>query len=664
MPDDGLSACARDRKRREGALPYWRPLWESRTEERGFLDGDRYENWNELHNKDRRRQQFRGPEIAENNDWLVAQATAVPRNIEALPVDAITDPDDGEIAVSILEWELNNPLKGFDEVDEEVTQDAVDCRSGCAMLHWDPDLGPYGELYWAWKDSNLVMFEPGFTDPHHPKCGWLEVDVRMLISDVEKMGRLKGKARWYVPEDLKADAYAQGHPGESNGSTWNRGIDEIGARQLLGVPGEPTDDEHMWVSFCFYKNDASTYRREKASREIPEGERYLACDETDCPYRSDTQDELIRDEKMQPGETLPDELEPCPLCGGHISRRDIYSDEEEVLYYAKGRRLLIRPLLQMLPEDEPFYDGDWPVPKARSFPVYWLTRRLRPGRPMADSDTTRHWDPQLASDQLLTMAFDRIMRHQNYYGIPGTGITAVGTGERFEFRDDQYNVYVYDPADASHPEPEIKITQGAALDSAWPGYWQSVQQVLLGHRAKVDFGLTPERSKNIAAETIQTIERQGNIPLEHFLRRKFRALGKAFGVMWDYMRHVYTPARLARLQIGGESIVSKLRGDELPNYDFQISVNPPFSGIDKARSEAFTGLLRIAREAPEYLEVFAKINNYPPSIVREFQRVTRQQRQAAEQTAPAEPGGNELPPALMERLAPSIAGAGNGFGTQ
>ena len=655
-PDDNLGICHDVRKLREGALPYWQPLWTARMEERDFLDGDRYADEDDVYNKDRRRVQFRGQEISNVNRHKAAQATATPRSIEALPVDQNTDADDSEIAVSVLEWELSHPQKGFDDVLDEVVQDAVDCRAGAAILDYDPELGKWGETYWRYKDMNLLMWEPGFSDPHHLKCGWLQEVRRMHMDELQAMKKLKGKAKWYVPDSLMAD-------GQMTSFNQGAGYPDISplrrsgtSGSLLGVPDPPVDDEHVWVLFCWYKNDTSTYKKESDNSVIPDGQRYFAC--MACGYRSPTQDELIQTETV-PGDFELPESEQCPQCGQLAERMDVRTKEEDVLAYPKGRRLVIMPLLQQLPDDEPFYDGGWPVPTARSFPLLYITAYVKPGRPMGDSDTTRNWDAQLASDQLMTMAFDRIMRHQNYYVLPRKGVYDV-SGNRFEYRDDQFNVMYVDQSDVNIATMMPTMVDGSALDPAWTGYWSAVQNKLLSHQGITDLGLTPDSSKAIAASTVAQLNQMGEIPVEHFKRRKNRALGKAYGVHWDYIRYTYPAERLARLQIEDEFVIDRLRGDDLPNFDFRVAESPEFTGLEKARSEAFTALQGAILQAMQTgsdpnvaVDLFVEINKLPPSIGRKAKKMI-----PAPPPIPGLPpamGGGAPPPELPADLSPMLA---------
>lgn len=655
MDDSDLGICQQIRNLREGALPYWRPLYEARDQERQFLDGDRYENEDNLYNRDRRRQQFRGQEITNVNRHKSAQATATPRSIQARPVGRGSDADDAEIAVSILQWELGHPQKGFDDTLEEVIQDAIDCRAGAAMLDFDPTMGEFGETFWRWKDANLVMWEPGFADPHHLQCRWMQEARRMHIDDIKAMGKLKGKAKWYGTDKVVPDGdMTQRRQGATNPDGSPRLEGGLSGDNLLGVPGRPVDKNHVWVLFCWYKNDPSTYSRQSADEEIPPGQRYMGCNDPACMYRSKTQDELIAAGKLPRGGSLPADVpEPCPVCGtGKLERRDVRAKVQDVLTYPKGRRLVIMPLFQTLPDDTPFYDGAWPIPSARSFPILWITAYVKPGRPMGDSDTTRNWDAQQASDQLMTMAFDRIMRHQQYYALPRTGVYD-HAGNRFEFRDDQYNVMFIDYSNTNVTPPNVQVIEGSALDSAWPGYWNAVQNVLLAHQGIADLGLTPDTSKNIAVGTVERLNQMGEIPVAHFIRRMNRALAKGYGVHWDYIRHTYTPARLARLEIDDEYVIDTLKGDDLANFDFIILETPPFSGLEKERAEAAQVLINMATTQPQWLDVFAEVNKLPPSIVRLVKRKLKEMEMAG-QPAPAAPGAG-APGALP--AAPPPGGA-------
>jgi hypothetical protein len=141
-------------------------------------------------------------------------------------------------------------------------------------------------------------------------------------------------------------------------------------------------------------------------------------------------------------------------------------------------------------------------------------------------------------------------------------------------------------------------------------------------------GLTPESSKNIPATSIMQMNQVGEIPIAHLKRRYHRALGKGDGVLWDYIRETYPVKRLARLRMGdGTDQVQSVSGDQLPNFDFVISDSPDFSGLEKTKSEALDRLISVP---PEWQEVYAQVNNLPPSILR---KVQKKQAELAQQQA-------------------------------
>jgi hypothetical protein len=294
------------------------------------------------------------------------------------------------------------------------------------------------------------------------------------------------------------------------------------------------------------------------------------------------------------------------------------------------------------PEDKPLVDGNWPIPGARSFPGLFLTAYSKPGRVVGPSDTYLMWDQQLASDQLRTAALQRVLEHRNYWVLPRNGIVDY-RGQRFMFRDDQFNVMFRDAAKGEMGDLNVQPINATGLDPQWSTAFGAVQQALTQYRGVADIGLTPDNSKNIAASTVEQLTAQGEIPVEHFNRRKNRALGKFYGVVWDYVRATYTPQRLARLNIEGTEILAQIEGDDLPNYDFVISDTPPFTGIEKQKADAAQQLLQMAKQLPPaMLEIYAEATSIPASITRKILKAMEEM--AAQQAAMGPPMDEGIPP--------------------
>lgn len=599
-------------KLHERGARYWSDIHESIREERAFYEGQHYAEDVEPLDKNAQSMRFVGPELFSLVRHKHGQLMAEAHLLEARPVDRVSDPQDAEIAVQLVEWETTNPQKGFQECEELMALAALAARVGLVWIDYDPDEGPWGEVMFRPGDSTRFMMEPGFHDPHDIKCGWIVEESDWPIESVLAIPGLKSGVR----EKLQPET---NNPAQSISDRQSRGTQETGEDLAEGV---------VRVRRWMFKNDRTVKERRKTGTftTFADADRYMVCGDPStetvgCGWRSEGD-----------GTGLP-ESGACPECGGVTTRIDGREEVEDVLVYPRGRRMVLEAPNQNLL----LYDGKWPV-AARSFPVYYLSAYLSadPSRPTGPSDTAVYWTQQAASDFLMTKGFRALAEHQRYFALPRVGVTDY-RGKRFEFRDDQYNVMYWDETQFGGP-PTIQALEGSSLDNALPGYWNMVQSVFKSNQGTTDLGLTPDSSKDIPATSILQMTQQGEIPIEHLKRRRRRAIGKGHGVLWDYIRNTYPAARLARLRMDdGTDAVLSLRGDELPNFDFVIADRPPFTGLEKAKSEALDKLIMVP---PEWLEIYAEVNNLPQSIVRKVQK--KREELMAEQpmlgAAPGQPG--------------------------
>lgn len=611
----------------EKNIGFWRAKREAMQQLADFLEGDRYESDTGAFNKDRRQLQIRGQEISDTHRQLVAEATAKPRSIEPRPIDTADDPDMAEVASSLVEHELGQPYKGFEDLYEEALLSAREARLGVVWMDWEPDDGLDGELYFRVVPRNRIMWDPNYRDPHHPRCGWLIEERRESLDWIK--ANFKG-ADWVVSDKAATGATGEVKPG-------------VPLMRGNSTAAPVYDDDLATLWFCWYKRDYSTKTREQNDSYQPiedPGQRYMACQglitpdgvTPGCGFRTPSQAELIESGKIQT--ELPEVLEAgCEQCGGNLARVDARSTAEEVFAYPRGKRLcVVAPYAPAPDAEKPLYNGKWPVPAARSFPGLFLTAYVRTGDPVPPCDTDLMWDQQVAADQLRTAAVDRVLEHRNYWIMPRTGMVDF-RGQRFEFRDDQFNVMFRDGSTNSMGPQAVELKNGTGLDPAFNVAFGVVQQALTSYRGIDDLGITEENSKNIAASTVAQLDKMKSKATEHFNRRKNRALGKFYGVVWDYIRALYTPGKLARLRLGDVDLIARLEGDDLPNYDFWIEDTPAWTGVEKAKAEAGNALLAIAETKPYLLEIYAEINEFPRSVVRKIQRKLPEIMAAAQQFA-------------------------------
>lgn len=644
--DKDLTPAARVRRWFERNIGRFQPYRDAITREENFLEGDRYELDNGSEERDRRLTQIRGQEIQDTVRDFAAEATAKPRSVEARPIDTDTDADIAEVEVALVDQELKNPWKGFETRYYECVLDSRERRMGILWADWEPELGAYGEITYRTIDPRRSLWSAGY-DPHHPMCDVFLEQRRCPVKWVHE--NYPNTKDWLTADHASLD---------TSGRRMQEHVPIIrGADGHTMLPVGNPDDDSVELWFCWYKNEGATkYRATGKDLLLKPEQRYMAC-ENGCGYRSDTQGQL----QQQTGSEgtpklvgdLPQQADGCPQCAeqgipGTLTRIDTRAEKEAVLAYSRGKRLTIIAPFCAAPDDAPIYDGKWPIPSCRSFPALFLWAYLSPRKPMGKSDVTLMWDQQVASDNLATIALQRVFEHRNYWVLPAAGINDFN-GQRFNFRDDQRNVMYRDATKGEFGPLDVEVKNGSGLDDAgWNLAWSAVQEKLTRYRGVTDFGITPDNSRNIPVGTVQALEKQGKIPVEEYNRRKNQELSKFYGVLSDMIHATYTPQRLTRLNIDGIDLVVNMWGQDMPNFDFVIEETPDFTGLDKARAEAFTQLLGVIPQAAQLglppdrlMELFAEMNNLPRSVVRKLVKELEAAQQAQQQMpTPMAPGGS------------------------
>jgi hypothetical protein len=453
--------------------------------------------------------------------------------------------------------------------------------------------------------------------PHEPGCERLLRRYRMDLD----LARAKYKAPWLQADKLQIQG----------GSQWDHQTQTSFFERGTYLP-QAVDDNKVTLWECWYKNDPTKKQVEVAYDELAPGDRYMACQgdpamgTPPCGYRTPTQDTLAAEGKPQ---ELPAKLpNECPDCGGNLQRIDAKQVTEEQAAYRKGKRLVVfAPYCANPKGDTPLYDGEWPIPDARSFPLFLVTAYTKGGRPAGPCDTDLMWDQQLAADELRTTAVRQVLAHRTYWKMSEVGIHD-HKRRRFEFRDDQRNVmFINNSLAAKFGPPVIEPVKSTGVDPNFMVAFGPINTALTQFTGKTDLGPIDTTSTKPSGVAIAQLNQIGNVPVEHFKRRLHRALGMFYGVVWDYIRACFTSARLARLRLDDVDLVVGLQGDDLPDFDFIISDTPEYTGLEKARGDAAQSIVGIVTNpvtAP-YLQPIAKLQGFPPSVVREFEKVQQQQ---------------------------------------
>lgn len=620
-PDKDKSEAQKVRDLWQRAIHYWQPYRDARAQERRFLSGDRYEEDEGPYNRDRRRIQIRGQEIQDTCRHVVAKLTEKQRSVEARAQDKIDDADVGEVAASLVSWDLDDPQKGFNRHRYAALMDACEARAGIVWMDWipagTPGVSPWGDTMYSYGDLSRFMWEPGF-HPHDYLCGWM---IREYRDYPERLNRRYG-VDW-----IQADGdVAKQQSNRSN-------LPVVRAVDGLRLPDVGTyDDRKATIWECWYKNDITPgqYGDAQDTKALPKEDRFMVCEQ--CGYKTPTQGQLRTEDKVQ--EELPDILEGgCTTCGGTLERIDAIDEGPQLRAFKNGKRLVAIAPFCTSPEDAPAYDGPWPISSARSFPMYFTALAVKPGAPMGNSFTSIMWDPQLASDELQTQAVQRVLEHRNYWEMPLDGIYNYRR-ERFGFRDDDFNVMYKDHSQQF--QGEVTLHQGVGLDYAgFNSVYNAIQGTLTRYRPVADFGPAEANTRDIAVGTTQALVKEAETQTADFRRRDNLELGMFYGIVYDYQRATLSPERVVRLRFDGLDLITNLDGDAMPGFDFVIDESPEFTGLDQNRASAAQMLISVAQDPMQkpFMDIIAEVNQFPPSIVRRVQKRVEQMEEDARKAA-------------------------------
>jgi hypothetical protein len=579
-------------------LAYWQRTHEGVTEDLLFWGGQHYLDEEDLRERDRSRLKIVGQETFNVIRHKSAQVGGSPTTIDGIIKEAGVDPVMGEIGIALVNNEVSDPEKLFDDYCDILLTGAIAAGYWMIGIDYEPTLD---EIVFRPLDPRNYMWEPGFHNPHDLMCGHTVEERRMSTSLVKKMGEHGWDKK--LCGEIKPDADVR---------PATRGSDQQ-------FPASSGNDDKATVRIWLFKNDNTYDEKEQPNtyHDIDPEEWHMAC--AQCGWRGEPGD----------GEELP-ETDICPECQGPAERIEAKSNMEVRARYKNGRRMVIEAPGQGF--DKPLYDGEWPL-YARSFPIGFLSNYLHPSKPIGPSDTSLNWTSQLGSDLLMSMAFQRVSEFRNYYLMPAVGVEDY-KGDRFEFREDQFNTMFY--KDELNPAA-VQVLNGSSLDPAWNIYWQATQTVLKSVQGISDLGLTPASSKDIAASTVSQLTVQGEIPVEHLKRRWHREKARIFGIIYDMLRQVLTPDKLSTLRIDGiEDFVTGLSGDDLPDMDFVLMDAGPMGAIEKTRAEGTMLLVTAAQQNPAWIDFIAQANRIPPSVLR---KVKKKMEELAAQQSAAQMGG-------------------------
>ena len=253
---------------------HWKPIHDAVTKRVEFLlDGKHYEDDDsDEYSMSSRSVRWVGQETRHVYRHIRG-VVARPAQRIARPVDNEGDAELGEVAVSLLEAETENPAKEFEDAMEDVIGCAGAANYGVAWLDFLPNEGAWGEIIATCDDPRNFMCDPRFKSVHDPRCRRVVRVVRMTLGEAKRRAR-KGGWKADVVAKLKPDA--------------GRDVPSLGTNLLakdaplihlgrVGTGGEEFSDEDEFTCYYLWERRSESTRTKRDFKEYGADERYLRC---------------------------------------------------------------------------------------------------------------------------------------------------------------------------------------------------------------------------------------------------------------------------------------------------------------------------------------------------------------------------------------------------
>lgn len=534
------------------------------------------------------------------------------------PVDKVEDPNTTEAARFLLEYKINDPRLHWRRILKRAIRLAMGAKAAAVALDIRYDLGPFPMIVPRLLDPRALAWTPGFQDPDDITCP--EVFEEMWCSPAEL-------AR---DESLRDTKGLKGETPEVPDSS----------RPNPLKPIMQTDAPQQQIPYSKSPKLVRVVKRwrrfDPTMKDVPNGvernllpsERYMACN---CGYEDRSQD----------GTTLPESGGMCPQCAATgmeqpLARVDVEGLTDRVQSYARGRRLTI--IAEDGGDRRVLYDDAWLrgshiVP--RSVPYLFLRCYDLPLEPWGQSDTERDWSYITAENAMNRRAYESISRAGGIIVTEGSGLTKNDGKTPYEFSDAPISLA---KAMGIGGAQAVQFFQPRAMLSDLMPYMTYLTQQISAQSGIFDASATfgPQRSKDVAVGTMQTLERTGEIPSDDMSEDVNEALGIFYGVWFDLARAITSPEEWIGIRgLSGAVELMQMKGELIPNHDVIVEALPSWANYDNERMQAVAMLT--AEPDPGLREIKAEAANIPPSIVR---RIGEAQQMALMRAATANPNLN------------------------
>ena len=456
------------------------------------------------------------------------------------------------VLMSIVEDGTNR----YEAVRSRVVGGMLAVGTWYAMVHWDADRGPMGDVVFETLGMDQVFPCPGYLDLHDPACPWVIVE------------------RHETPEALVAKGWA------AEGELWPDCDGKYGEGEWAKAHGHPSNDDSyepptVTVLYYFSRKGGETYQTDGGYRNLTGDSQYMACPSCGAQDRM---------HQRMPDGQLPEVGMPCPDClnraaqgqgePSYMYRVTREKLTEHRLKYPDGKLCVIAPKQQKLLDE-----GPWPSP-TRSFPIWQQRAYESPYEQEGGCDTLLYWSLQALMDQLRKQMFDQMVTSKPVIVMAEAsdgGPALVDANNRpFLYSADNGQIaYARNLPPGMPIQSAISQYQGNGMPGSAPSLYSILAGSFYQSRGTDQLSFAPDQSRDVAFKSLMLQQQSGEVPVDDHKRVMRREEGMFLGCVLDVWVANSNEARAIRyLGQDGQMEFQLLKGSDIPNVDVVVGTPP------------------------------------------------------------------------------------------
>jgi len=614
------------KKRWEHAREYWRPKNDMYGRLLAFcLDLEHYRS-EEGFSKDKRRIQ---PRTQLQLNLIRHKVALLLRNMPTFTAHAVQPGASGkaaEISRRVIENIFLDPLKGYHDTRSRFVWSALAGGRGTIAIDWHPIYG----VVMRFMDPRRFHITPGHTFLHSPLTPFCQEEVPMRQSELARMS----KAGWNIPKNLSPDDWK---PDYATGGQRDDSLVDFHGGQSANLPGTDESEESdkiVTVLKTWYRHDPyADERKVEAEADMPMDEWHFV------------DDALGIKQPFDPTNPVPPMSEATGQPLRLVTRQ---SDMYEPSKGEDGYLCITAPFGQV---EKPLFEGKWlegsmsPDATLPSFPYMEMGCYTHPLRRTGLSDTEATRTLVVVDNSSYRQAYEQT-RQTGGILVTEAGALLDSEGNQFQFSDDPISIaYAKDRLSLDG----VNFFQAPGMNATMPAFRNMVEQSWV-HIGTGDMAMGPDRSRDIAASTVQQLQQQGDLPVQLHQQDLNQQEGIGGAVALAYCRAYMGDNVVSWVSDSGEVAYATVRGTDLVPLKVTVTAGNEWQqkDIDRVQAQAqFLMAMDKLQLPPNVKLAMMRDAQFSEGVISELEKAFSAPPPGVDSGAPV-PGGNVPPNGPVE----------------